>query len=306
MRLEKAFFLLFVSSLLVFVRNALADEIPLIDAHSQLPSPEQIETVIPLMNKAGVHRTILSFRGSAQAMDVLSLAEKNSDRITPAIKIKGKHWPTGSPKFFESVKNQLDAGRFSAMGEVLLYHAAKGTKAPEWTVKTTDKQFRYVLETSRAQGWPLVLHIEFRAAPDPDGSMAELVELLRDNRDVAFSLIHMAQMNPAQVADLISRHPNVYFMVSHSNPITISHTKQPWTNLFDGENMKPEWRTLMVARPERFILNFDNVWEEHWSEDYYVAQARLWQATLATFPKKVAHAIAHGNAERLWHLPPVR
>ena len=61
----------------------------------------------------------------------------------------------------------------------------------------------------------------------------------------------------------------------------------------------------MENHPGRFILNFDNVWPEHWSDDYYVEQARLWQDTLQTMPSDVAHAIAHRNAERLWRLPPI-
>ena len=52
------------------------------------------------------------------------------------------------------------------------------------------------------------------------------------------------------------------------------------------------------------ILNFDNVWPDHWGPDY-VQQAALWRETLATLPPAVAHMIAHENAERLWRLAPV-
>ena len=126
-----------------------AGEIPLIDAHSQLPSPDTAKDVVRLMDEAGIAHVILSFRGQGKANHVIGLAESNPSRITPAIKIKGKHWPTGSGKFYKSVKKQLNRGAFGAIGEALVYHAAKGDKAPEWTVLPEDKQFKFVLELAR-------------------------------------------------------------------------------------------------------------------------------------------------------------
>ena len=283
-----------------------AGDIPFIDAHSQLPSPAVVNNVIPLMDKAGIRHVILSFRQNGRWSHVLDLAAAHPGRISPAVKIKGRHWPTGTKKFFKSVKKQLRSGAAAAMGEALLYHAAKGNKAPEWTVGTDSKQFRFVLEICREKGWPLIIHIEFRAVENLDDWMATLETLLDANRDVTFPLIHMAQLDASQVKRLIATHPNVYFMVSHSTPITTSTSRQPWTNLFDGKTLKPEWHALMAAHPDRFVLNFDNVWEKDWSEDNYLAQARLWRKALATLPNEIAHAIAHRNAERLWRLSPVR
>jgi len=53
----------------------------------------------------------------------------------------------------------------------------------------------------------------------------------------------------------------------------------------------------------RFIHNFDNVWEDHWGQ-LYLDQVALWREALETLPSKVAHAVGHKNAERLWNLPP--
>ena len=61
-------------------------------------------------------------------------------------------------------------------------------------------------------------------------------------------------------------------------------------------------RALVIKHPERFILAFDNVLEDHWS-DYYLEQVAVWRKALADLPPDVAHALAHRNAERLWHLP---
>ena len=282
-----------------------AANIPMIDAHSQLPDPAQASEVIPLMDKAGIRHIILSFRERAKWKNVLDLARSHPGRITPAVKVKSRHWPTGNPRFFKIVKNQLRSGRAGAMGEALLYHAQKGNKAPEVEALPDSKQFKFVLKTCRKNGWPLIVHIEFRAARNPAVWMERLEALLAANRDVNFPLIHVGQLDHDEVARLIDTHPNIYFMVSQSNSISVRRSKQPWTNLFAGQRLKPEWQALMEEHSDRFILNFDNVWTEHWREDFYVAQARLWQGALKNLPVEAAHNIAHRNAERLWKLPAV-
>ena len=58
---------------------------------------------------------------------------------------------------------------------------------------------------------------------------------------------------------------------------TWPHSKQPWIDLFDGgRSLAPRWKTLFVKYPDRFILNFDNVWADDWG-DRYVSQAALWR-----------------------------
>ena len=73
--------------------------------------------------------------------------------------------------------------------------------------------------------------------------------------------------------------------------------------MFDGDGLKTDWRALILRFPRRFILGFDNVFAEHWS-DFYLSQATLWRRTLEKLPAATAHLMAHGNAERLWKLAP--
>jgi predicted TIM-barrel fold metal-dependent hydrolase len=279
-----------------------ADNIPIIDAHSQLSDPQTANHVIDWMNAAGVAHTILSFRSEGGASDVIGLARKNPGRITPAIKIKGPAWQKGGSAFAAQVERQLSTGGFGALGEALVYHAAKGNRAPEWSVSPGDPQFQSLLSVARRFRWPVITHIEAHAAPSQN-YIAQLEAVLSQNRDVAFPLIHMGQLDPASVQRLISAHPNVYFMTSHANSITTARSRQPWTNMFSGGELRPDWRRLMVAHPERFILAFDNVWPGDWGNSY-VQQVQLWRNALAGLPSTAAHKIAHQNAERLWRLRP--
>lgn len=299
-------FLLGAACIALLATDARADAIPIIDAHSQLPAPGVVDKVIPLMDRAGVRRTILSFRGKGKAGHVLGLAESHRGRITASVKAKGKRWLKGDSKFFKGIKKQLGAGDFGAMGELLFYHAAKGNKAPEWKVLPTDKQARFMLDLARRKGWPVVTHMEFASmGSNRDKWMGHLEALLSGNRDLVFPLIHMAQLKPNEAGRLLSTHPNVYFITSHANPIKTSKSKQPWTDMFAGEILSPAWKALVVKYPGRFIVGFDNVWEKDWGQ-FYLDQVGLWRKVLADLPHDVAHAIAHKNAERLWHLPPTK
>ena len=91
-------------------------------------------------------------------------------------------------------------------------------------------------------------------------------------------------------------------MTAHGNPANIAGSSRPSTNLFQGDRLAPVWRAIVVSHPDRFILAFDNVWPEFWG-DFYLDQAKLWRKALVQLPSRVAHAVAHGNADRPWKLP---
>jgi hypothetical protein len=112
-----------------------------------------------------------------------------------------------------------------------------------------------------------------------------------------FVLMHMAQLDVSDAAALLEDHRNIMFFTSHANTLVVEESRQPWTNMFSGEELASEWKALVLRHPERFVLALDNVWPEHWSERY-MQQVELWRKALGKLPNEVAHAVAHGNAER--------
>jgi predicted TIM-barrel fold metal-dependent hydrolase len=284
--------------------SGVGSDLYFVDAHSQMAAGLDPDIIIPLMDKAGVRHTILSARNDRKPKDVADLAARNPDRITAAVRSKGKAFNRNSPEFTRLLDIQLSQPVFRAMAEVLHFHAQKGNKAPEIEVAIDSPQSRLVLDAARRNGWPYIAHYEFAAAgPVRNALMAQFESAARTFPHQSFVLIHMGQLGPDEAKRLIEAHPNVYFMTSHSNPVNIkSHPGQPWTNLFEGRYLSPQWRDLFIANPERFILAFDNVFPEFWG-DFYLEQAALWRGALLELPREVAEAVAHGNAERLWSLP---
>jgi predicted TIM-barrel fold metal-dependent hydrolase len=290
--------------------------IPIIDAHSQFPLPyKKLEQVIQLMDQGEIARIILSSKGPLTAKELISFAAKHPGRIIPAVRTKSRLYRENDPRFYKFLKKQVNMPQFGAMAEILMYHAQKGLRrkrAPQVIVFPDDERVQAALNYAIKKRWPFVVHIEFRR----DGSlydkfMTKLKDLLVKNPEHPFVLIHMGQLDHPEVSQLIETYNNIYFLTSHStsieaSPITfVPKSKDPRTKMFEGKRLSADWKQLMIEHPDRFILGFDNVWPEHWSQ-YYLDQIKLWREAIKELPLEVAHAFAHGNAERLWRLPPVR
>jgi len=93
--------------------------------------------------------------------------------------------------------------------------------------------------------------------------MAKLEALLLQYPQHPFVLIPMGQLSHIDVRQMIEEYPNIHFITSHSNPVVIGKSTQPWINMFDSDKLSADWKQLMVEHPDRFILGFDNVFAEH-------------------------------------------
>jgi len=274
-----------------------------VDAHSQIDHQTDMSLVLRRMQEHGVRKTILAARGKQTGQDIVALAESAPDKIIASIRTKGRAYSSNSKKYFKKLEKRSRSGDYGAIAEVLLYHAQKGFKAPEVSVKPDDPRVRAALAVAREHGWPFVIHIEFAALKPPQRQefMTGLEALLKQHPQQAFVLIHMGQMEAQAVDRLIRAWPNIYFLTSHADPVTVNQSSQPWINMFSGKSFKPEWKQLMIQFPARFVFALDNVWSDHWQRSYGV-KMEYWRHALAELPPNVAHAIAHGNAERLWAL----
>jgi predicted TIM-barrel fold metal-dependent hydrolase len=280
----------------------------LIDAHSQIDNRTDPSVVIKLMDEGGVRRLILSSTGHASQEPVLGLARQFPGRIVPALRTK--HYMTQMPvdRFRQMLEQQAESGAYGAMAEVLLYHAAKPmeggrSEMQEVVVSPDDARVEMALDTAIAHRWPFIAHIEFAAAGSRRAEfMTKFETLVARHPQEPFLLIHLGQLDATEVGHLIAAHPNLYFLTSTANPIAARRGGQPWTNMFGTTSLTGEWKAMLTAHPDRFVLAFDNVVAPNWGPSY-LSQIRLWRRALQELPDAAAQMIAHGNAERLWRLP---
>ena len=276
----------------------------LIDAHSQADSEQVLQRVIPLMDRAGVRRTILAARGGMASNRIAKFSKQHPDRITASVTTKGRDYTNNADGYYSTLEADVGSEQFGAIAEVLMYHAQKGNKAPEYIVYPNDKRVRAALTQAKKKGWPLVVHIEFASLSGGEKIkyMEQIELLLTQNPEHPFVMIHMGQLRSNDVRRLIDLHKNISFMTSQTSPSAIHNSVQPWTPMFEGEVLAPEWTELIMQYPDRFVLAFDNVFPNQWG-DFYLKGVAHWRMALAALPAEIAHAVAHGNAERLWNIP---
>lgn len=290
----------------------------IIDAHSQFDTKVPNERVIEVIEQAGVSRVLLSSRqGEAVEKRALDLARLRPDLISALLASKWDKYDRPE-QFVAGFERRAVTPGFVGMAELLVTHAPHEHEQLEYAgiqLPLDAPQIKAAIRIAQQHGWPLILHLEFvdmgrEAAPQ---YLAALEKLLSENREVSVGLIHMAQLNEPQAAALLAAHPNLFFLTSHADNFSAMGTRKlaekgmksqtGWINMFSGQTLSPEWRTLMSRYPDRFVLAFDNVFPPHWSE-LYSRKVAFWRAALSELPPDAAQKIAHGNAERLWKLPP--
>jgi len=285
-----------------------AGEFYFVDAHSQVDEDvSDLGLIIRRMDGAGVHRTILAARSGRKPGEIADFAEQYQQRIIPSVRTKSGAFDKNPAKWRDFIRAQVTSGRFWAMAEMLLYHARKGNKAPEVRAYPDDDRVTFALAAAAEHGWPFVVHIEFASLSPPERErfMAGLETLLRKNSRLPVLLNHMGQLQPPEAARLIRTHANFHLLTAHTTTVITRESREPWTQMFDGDHLKEEWKDLMQAHPDRFVFALDNVWYQHW-DAFYLEQIKQWRKALAEVSPSVAHAVAHGNAERLWRLEPRR
>lgn len=277
-----------------------------VDAHSQMDHNVDEERVISLMDRGGVYRALISAHLRRDWSDVSTFAKKSAERVVAAVQIKGRGYQRGpSASYFSRLASQVADDAFKAMAEVLVFHDSAGGKYQFIKVDFDDTQVRAAFNEAKRRAWPFIIHVEFAALSEEEkrSYLGKLARFLRNNPDHPFVMIHMGQLEEPDVRPLLDAHGNLHFMTSHADPFYQGGGK-PFINMFDGESLKSEWRRLMIERPDRFVFALDNVFSKFWMPGLYLGKMELWWKGLSGLPDTVAHAIAHGNAERLWKLTP--
>ncbi len=278
---------------------------PIIDAHSQIEPSTDLEKLVARLDRAGVVKCLLSCRFKQSSKDVVRLYRKYPDRIVPMAKTKTRAFMKGGKGFPRIFLTEIGKFEYKGMAEIIMWHAAKkGVGAGKAVIPPDHPRLKPFIDTARTKGWPYIAHIEFSGMDfesKRNKFMKKFKIFLSENEDIPVGLIHMGQLSPAKAASLIRAHPNLFLITSHCNPMVSTSGKQPWTRLFKKQDFKPEWKELIMAHPDRFVLAFDNVFSFHWAGDFY-SQVVYWRKMLKKLPEKTAAAIAYQNAQRLWKI----
>ncbi len=298
-------FILVINPVTGVAKDIKSWEGPIIDAHSQIDTKTDLDGTIGMLQQAGVRKVILSTRFKQPSSDVITLEKRFPNIVIAAAKTKTTEFTRGNGDYKSVFDKELKLHEYHAMAEVIMWHAAKKNGAGQSIKEPDDPLLLPMIKAAKKEGWPFIAHVEFaNIGWGKKSYMKKFENFLSANKDLPIGMIHMGQLRLDDVSRLLATHPNIFFITSHSNSLTARRSKQPWTRMFDGKVLKPEWQKLIEQYPDRFVLAFDNVFYFHWKK-WFLPQVKLWRSALANLPEEVAHKLAHKNAERLWKLDPV-
>jgi hypothetical protein len=256
--------------LTVATAAALGAELPIFDAHlhyshdawDNLPPEKAIE----LLKAAGVKRGLVS---SSNDEGQQRLAAAAPDRILLSLRPYRQRGDQGSwmrddtvPAYLEE---RLARFRYVAMGEFHIFGADVDLPVPRKMVALAHKH-------------DLVLHSH---------SDADAVERQFAQWPQARILwAHAGFDTPAMVREMLRRHQNLWCDLAFRS----DHAP--------GGELDPQWRTLFLEFPDRFLVGTDTFTPERWP--YVVEHARQARRWLAQLPPAVAERIAWRNGETLF------
>ncbi len=258
------------------------------------------------MNRNGIGRMILSPHRDARDEALIAFGQTHADRLTIAVRTKTGALERGAA---DPIIGQIRRAEYGGMQEVLFWHQEKeiesrGT-AREVELDIEAPAVVRTIEAVQARGFPFMVHYEFNGDQSEEETatmMAKFERTLARFSGTNFALVHRGQLDAEETHRLIEKFPNFYSVLSHSIE---TQPEYGFTSIFQEGcgGLDADWRELLFARPERFLLSFDAPFGHQWA-NRIPREAAIWRRTLQRLPADVAHKIGHENAERLWRLPP--
>lgn len=253
-----------------------AAELPIFDAHMHY-SHDAWEMVPPkvaidLLRKAGVRRALVS---SSNDDGNQRLYAEAPDLILPSLRPYRLRSDLSTwvrdDAIVRYMEDRLKRYRYVAVGEFHLYGADADLPVP-----------RRMVELARQHN--LVLH----AHSDVDA----VERLFRQWPQARILWAHSGFDAPGRVAEMLRKHKNLWCDLAFRS----DHGQ--------GGRVHPEWKTLFLEFPDRFMVGTDTFTPERWP--YVVEHARWSREWMRDLPADVAARIAHRNGEALFGPDPMK
>ncbi len=292
--------------------------LPYIDVESSCnPRKVQIDAVAAAMDRHGIGLMALSadigkkqFRKGVRYDDLSArLLADYPDHFIP---VGNGGQP---PELTEAPGEFLDAQAAAARGgEILLFgeyefrhypsprQAKRGDRDRDVNIAIDGPVGERLFALSEQTGLPFQIHYEIE-----DTLLAPLERMLAKYPRARVVWCHLAQIryieraghySAAYVEGLIKRFPNLYFDTAFGDASsTYPPSHQRHARVWSGRGgLKPEWRDLIVAHPQRFLSALDLGQDRI---DRIAEYDRRHRDFLKRLPQETRHQVAYRNAWRL-------
>lgn len=284
----------------------------LVDAHDHITHGLAAETIISLMDQAGVHKMVAMANrirpsqpiGYEESL-VLAVYEKYPQRIIPFLTTVRWGWHFRGATFLKYAERQLQSGKFKGLGEFMVKHYAVPplpgeTASPELTVPVDSQEMRAMMLIGAKYNVPLCIHMETTSE-----TLAALDRALTANKNTKVIWAHQNPVkmgcgsgsqyarkgDPNQVAALMDKHPNLFADIS------LGYEGSFFNATLDRQ-LPESWKNLYERYNDRFMVGFDRAYKTTF-EKGYLFRAKWYRIWLSQLSVQTARKLAFENAERL-------
>lgn len=264
---------------------------PLFDAHlhyndeacaDSAPCPHPLADVLGRMQRSGVRAIVANSRpnaGTRTLATALDATRAAGVTVVPFVRLYRNRadysgW-FADPSIATMVDTELaastPAGPYRGLGEFHLYDSANAD----------GPVARQLMQLAAARGLVVLAHV--------DDVAIEKLMAHAPKAKLVWAHTGIGGTPVARVQALLQRHPTLMGELSYRPGLT------------EGGRLSPEWRALMLAHPQRFLIGSDTWVNARWQ--YYeglMAEARRW---LGELPEGVARRIGWENGAALFGLP---
>lgn len=281
---------------------------PIIDAHSQIDCETSADLVSQKLKESEIRYALIGARpcanhlfGGQYNLDKLKKLEPGMVGQLASTKLNNKT--------FDTITWQSNS---TGVAEIIFQHHAldvPGLKFEGYSRPIKDDQ---LIKEVKSKGVPLILHIELKDFPEKrEETLRDLNDELAKDPTYPILLIHMGQFDIDLAKDFLSRHKNLYFLMSMTTPVRLKPaalgresgrlSQQGWESLFTENGWREDWKALIQKYPNNFVLAFENVFKRHW-EVSHIRAVNFWRKSLDQLDHETARKIACENASLLWRL----
>ncbi len=307
----------------VRIETPSAATMPLIDAHNHLNANIPAETLIQLMDRAGVESMVLMPRhyrapsdgGLASDEQALDYSQRYPGRFIAFV--GGQRDDLGPRSINEppnvyfvlrEFSNKLAKSNYRGLGEFILVHHAYdvggGETGAEVRIPVDHDAMRRVAAIASKHRVPVLFHAEAEERP-----AKEAETLFAAFPDTLFIWAHnCGRANADETARRLRRFPNLMCDLGHmfNGPRTQGGygkgwpRKTPWVHLVqdDAGRILPEMKQLFEAFPDRFMIGTDTA-HTHLLK-FYEYRIAIFRVMLAQLAPEAARRIGVENARRVF------
>lgn len=215
------------------------------------------QELMPLLHASGRPTAFTMEELYPQGADP-AVTQEMLDEMT-AIAVDPDPWEA---EFRRLATEAADGGRYVGFGEIAPLHLALRPSHPDIRFPADHPWLLWLSDLAAERGMFLDVHMEVT-----DASLAELDGLLAHNRATPIVWAHAGwsttgAATPAVLADALAAHPNLYLSLKLREPESEAYAA---VHPLDADGtIKPEWRALLEAWPDRILAASDM---KYWEDD---------------------------------------